>query len=67
LINPLLQEILIGAQIRQLVGARHGKARQHRNRGKEPAGRDCAKDTPIAGHRSSLFRNAGCPNAGAAL
>ena len=45
LIDPFLEELLIGPQIRQLIGARRGKASQQRNR--------ChAADIPHSGHRS---------------
>src|SRR5262249_29317946 len=65
LIDPLLEELLIGPQIRQLVSSSRGGARDQRDGGDGPADRRYAEVTPIAGHRSSLFKSAGYPKCGA--
>ena len=51
LVDPFLEELLIGPQIRQLIGVRRAKASQQRNRGAQPADRRHAADIPLLGHR----------------
>ena len=51
LIDPLLQKLLIGAQIRQFVGARRRKTRQQRDRRGEPADRRKGANSRHSGHR----------------
>src|ERR1700737_3122502 len=55
LIDPFLEELLIGPQIRQLIGARRGKASKQSNGGAQPADRRHVADIPLRGHRSSLL------------
>ena len=52
LVDPLLQELLIGAQIGELVSARAGKTRQQRDHRGRPADRRHVADIPLSGHCS---------------
>ena len=51
LIDPFLEELLIGPQIRQFIGAHRRKASQQHNRDAQPADRRHAADIPLPGHR----------------
>src|SRR4029077_14585039 len=46
------EKLLIGPQIRQLIGARRGKARQQRDRSTQPADRRHAAAIPLSAHCS---------------
>ena len=52
LVEATLQELLIGAQIRQLVGLGRRQARQQRDRSGQPAQRRDRADSPLSAHCS---------------
>jgi hypothetical protein len=52
LVDTLLEEILIGAQISQLIGLGRRQARQQRHNGGKPAERRHGGDSPLSGHCS---------------
>ena len=50
--DPFLKQLLIGPQIRQLIGAHRGKASQQCDRGAQPADRRHAADFSLSDHHS---------------
>jgi hypothetical protein len=52
LVEPALQQLLIGAQFRELIGIRRRQARQQRHRCGKPADRRQGGYCPVFGHCS---------------
>ena len=52
LVDALLEELLIGAKVGQLVGLGRGKPRQQHDRRGHPANRRHAAEIPLSCHRS---------------